>query len=116
MINKTLGLAKEAKFPSQMKLIYLVFVSLLISGWFYWFQWRPEKYLQKRFLIVKTCEQNIFNRPNELNYEWAEGKQWMPIPDEPYGKYEHGWLYSDQSYRLKTRAKTQSFDECLKKE
>ncbi len=100
--------------PSD-RTIFLVIALAILGGWFYWFQWRPEKLRQEALMIVRECEKKVFNRANELNYDWAEGKEWIKIPDQSYGDDEYGWLYPDQHFQLKTNAKKRSLAECLKK-
>lgn len=96
------------------KLTVVLVITVLIGGWFYWFQWRPILYKRKVLTIKRVCEEKVYNRPNELNYEWAEGKEWMPLPNESFtGTY--GWLYTDQHDGLKTKVKNPLFAECLKK-
>jgi len=99
--------------PSD-KTIFLIIVLMILGGWFYWFQWRPEKLRQKTLIAIRECEKKVFNRMNELNYDWAEGKEWIKIPDQSYDDNEYGWLYPDQDFQLKTNTKKRALAECLK--
>lgn len=101
------------------KLLILVAVSL--AGLFLWLQIRPS-------LIKKSCYKTVYiTRENEDNFEWAEGKEWLPKP----GKIvRHGigtepwvWIYLDQSdntndgIRAASKRKTMLEDQynlCLK--
>ena len=44
---------------SKSLLIILGFISVIIVGWFYWFQWRPSQ-------IIKGCYKEIENMPGEI--------------------------------------------------
>jgi len=108
------GKTKKLHLKFQLLGIYLViFIILALVGlWFYWFQLRPV-FQRKRVLSIKReCKEKVYSRPNELNFEWAEGKEWMPLPGELFSA-EYGWLYPNQSSRLKSRVKTVSFAKCL---
>jgi hypothetical protein len=103
----------KLKFKPSGKFISILLILVLIGLWFYWFEWRQEIFKKKAYEIKSTCEKKIFNRSNELNYEWAEGKEWRPLPSEVQS-YEYGWIYPDQQFNLRTKTKITSFAGCLK--
>lgn len=78
-----------------MKKIYILLIFFLLFGLFYWFQWRPSE-------IRKQCFKEVYSE--NINLEWAEGKEWMYYES---GKF--GWLYP--YWRLQSKADT--FKGCL---
>ena len=75
-----------------------IIITLIVAGWFYWFQWRPAE-------IRKECYQKTFSEVSREvkenkkgNKEWAEGKEWMVRPNTPWfpNSKQWGWWYPEQ--------------------
>ena len=80
----------------------LGFVSFWLALGFYWYEIRPERNRQKAAEVNSRCMKEVYNRPNELNYEWAEGKNWEPaLFSQSTGKTEWGWIYPGQRIRVR---------------
>jgi hypothetical protein len=86
-----------------MKISLLLSLIVFIAGIFYWYSWRPAE-------IKKACFAKHYDRANEQNYEWAEGKEWVPIG---YSNNEWGWKYPDQG---RMEIKDTNYKLCLRKE
>lgn len=59
--------------------LYMAIGLLILTGWFYWFQWRPSE-------IRKQCFREVYSE--NTNTEWAEGKEWMYYKNDKWA-----WLY-----------------------
>jgi len=73
-------------------IISIVFLFLTITGWFYWFQWRPNQ-------IRRNCYREAFIRGGqwrksniEGNKDWGSNKEWMANPQQKINA-EWGWWY-----------------------
>jgi len=76
----------STKDQSNKYIILLVLVIITIfTSWFYWTKIRVER-------IRKACYSEAF-RKNELNFEWAEGKEWKYLA--AFANGPHGWVYPD---------------------
>jgi len=96
--------------PIVITLILVSFVSLMIAAGFYYYELRPQLKKKKVLSALKQCEKKIYNRPNELNMEWAEGKEWSYVSGT---NNNWGWIYPDQG-GLRSDAKDYKVGECLK--
>ncbi|OGH14565.1 MAG: hypothetical protein A3H50_01405 [Candidatus Levybacteria bacterium RIFCSPLOWO2_02_FULL_37_10] len=82
---------KAKKENKKVLIIIVVMVLALLTGLFYWFQWRPMQ-------IRKECYKLSFGKvegwieENTKNYEWAPGKEWHALEGNASGKW--GWKYT----------------------
>lgn len=96
--------------PILVTLILVAFASTIIALWFYYYELRPVFKKTETIKKARYCLQKIYNRPNELNMEWAEGKEWKYVSGTD-GNW--GWIYPDQG-SLRNDAKDYKAIECLK--
>jgi hypothetical protein len=90
----------------------LILISVIFSIVFYWFAIRPT-------LIKKDCSKLVYGkRLNENNYDWAEGKKWLPKPgNQVTDKESYVWIYVDQSnteaYVKRSIQQAKDYKKCL---
>jgi hypothetical protein len=65
--------------------LYILVALLAVGGWFYWTQIRVSN-------IRKVCYSEAV-RPNEYNFDWAEGKVWDYVG--AFASDQNGWIYPE---------------------
>mgnify|MGYP001577300766 CR=1 FL=1 len=106
---------------SSWKVLFGLLIVAIISGWFYWFQWRPTEIRKQCYATtLKKWESNsnefINLKYGEENQNWEKGKIWAVWTDDPerYNSYQlggsWGWWWPGSVYREKIE---QSYKSCL---